>query len=470
VEPRARRQALRLHLAEARSALDRGDPQAARDSVAAALEIDPNYLAAQVLLERIEQFGPVPVAQKPPEEQACVSAMLPEGWARFEQRTRQRRVEKRAAAARSALNRGRLDDAQAIMAEIREIDEGHPELISLQMELDAAMAPSTRSSRRGPLAAAVAAFCATLLGAYYFENLDTSLPGATTRPGPGASTVPAVPSTLGSADTSPSMSGSGDTTPSVSVGAGTKPSLGADAGQAALNNDSAARDRPAMSREPGVPTPRATRGEAETAAPSRQVTPSRRPEPATERPITLPEPTPLLAPRGSDTPQSAPDREPSSNQAVSQVSLPRSVAEPLASAETAPLGFAAPAPPRVPAASEPAAAAFAPPRDEDLVRGVLQQYRRAYDQLDAQSAAAVWPHVDISALQRAFEGLASQRLTFDRCDVKIQSRVGTAVCHGSTSYVPKVGSRETRMEPRVWTFGLQKIGDDWQIQTARAQQ
>jgi hypothetical protein len=101
---------------------------------------------------------------------------------------------------------------------------------------------------------------------------------------------------------------------------------------------------------------------------------------------------------------------------------------------------------------------------------VLQQYRRAYEQLDAQSAAAVWPRVDISALQRAFEGLASQRLTFDRCDVKIQSSVGTAVCHGSTRYVPKVGSREPRVEPRTWTFGLQKIGDDWQIQTARAQQ
>ncbi|MGZ7080782.1 MAG: hypothetical protein ACXVJT_15320, partial [Thermoanaerobaculia bacterium] len=58
MEPRARRQTLRLHLAEARSALDRGDRDAARHAIEAALEIDPEYLAAQALRDRIEQFTP----------------------------------------------------------------------------------------------------------------------------------------------------------------------------------------------------------------------------------------------------------------------------------------------------------------------------------------------------------------------------------------------------------------------------
>jgi len=43
-----------------------------------------------------------------------------------------------------------------------------------------------------------------------------------------------------------------------------------------------------------------------------------------------------------------------------------------------------------------------------------------------------------------------------------------ATCHGSARYVPKVGSREPRVEPRVWNFTLRKLGSDWTIETARA--
>jgi hypothetical protein len=122
------------------------------------------------------------------------------------------------------------------------------------------------------------------------------------------------------------------------------------------------------------------------------------------------------------------------------------------------------------AAAAPADIVRSQARDEDLVRGVLQQYRLAYEHLDARSAQAVWPRVDGTALQRAFEELASQRLTFDACDVQVRSSTGTAVCRGSARYVPKVGSREPRVEPRVWTFALRKVGEDWRIDTARAEQ
>jgi hypothetical protein len=72
------------------------------------------------------------------------------------------------------------------------------------------------------------------------------------------------------------------------------------------------------------------------------------------------------------------------------------------------------------------------------------------------------------ALARAFEGLSSQSLTFDACDVRVRGRVATATCRGSASYVPKVGNREPHVESRVWTFNLAKLGNDWQIEAARA--
>jgi hypothetical protein len=122
-----------------------------------------------------------------------------------------------------------------------------------------------------------------------------------------------------------------------------------------------------------------------------------------------------------------------------------------------------------PAALPAGGAAIVRVPDEEGVRQTLRQYQRAYESLDAQSAQAVWPRVDGDALQRAFDGLESQSLTFERCDVQVRGAFGSAVCHGTTSYVPKVGSREPRIEPRTWTFGLRKSGDAWQIDSARTE-
>ena len=104
-----------------------------------------------------------------------------------------------------------------------------------------------------------------------------------------------------------------------------------------------------------------------------------------------------------------------------------------------------------------------------LVRQVLQRYRNAYEGLDARSAQAVWPAVNEAALARAFDGLESQSLTFDACDVRLRGEAASATCHGSARYVPKIGSREPRMEPRVWNFTLHKSGADWKIDAARAE-
>jgi hypothetical protein len=145
---------------------------------------------------------------------------------------------------------------------------------------------------------------------------------------------------------------------------------------------------------------------------------------------------------------------------VEQPSVP--TAPPEADVPREPARTAAVSPESVP--SPPAAA-----RDEDLVQQVLQRYRLAYDGLSAPSARAVWPGVDEAALQRAFDGLQSQRLTFSECRVEVRGNSGSAVCRGSARYVTKIGSREPRIEPRVWNFRLRKVADDWQIESARAE-
>ena len=103
------------------------------------------------------------------------------------------------------------------------------------------------------------------------------------------------------------------------------------------------------------------------------------------------------------------------------------------------------------------------------MRHALQEYKSAYEALDARSAQAVWPVVNERALARAFDGLESQRLMFDACDVQVNGDAALAKCHGTARYVAKVGSREPRTEPRVWTFNLRKRGADWKIETARAE-
>jgi hypothetical protein len=102
------------------------------------------------------------------------------------------------------------------------------------------------------------------------------------------------------------------------------------------------------------------------------------------------------------------------------------------------------------------------------VSRTLQRYRAAYQDLDARSAQAVWPAVNEAALARAFDGLESQMLTFDACDVRVSGEAAWATCRGSARYVPKIGSREPRLESRTWTFTLKKAGEDWKIDTARA--
>ncbi len=137
----------------------------------------------------------------------------------------------------------------------------------------------------------------------------------------------------------------------------------------------------------------------------------------------------------------------------------------------------APAAPAISTATEPvetaAAVTLAPkpepkPVDESsIVRGVLNRYERAYSSLDAEAASSVWPGVDRTALERAFDGLASQRVSLQSCDVTVEGADAHARCAGTATWVPKVGGG-ARTAVRRWDFELRKRAGAWEIERAVA--
>lgn len=132
--------------------------------------------------------------------------------------------------------------------------------------------------------------------------------------------------------------------------------------------------------------------------------------------------------------------------------------------------------PAIPATMEPAeskpVAALAPKAEPKLdetsiVRSVLTRYERAYSSLDAGAASAVWPGVDRPALERAFDGLTSQRVSLQSCDVTVNGAAARALCSGTATWVPKVGGG-ARTAARRWDFDLRKRDGDWEIERAVA--
>lgn len=113
--------------------------------------------------------------------------------------------------------------------------------------------------------------------------------------------------------------------------------------------------------------------------------------------------------------------------------------------------------------------ATASPRgDRDAIVDALRHLEVAYERRDADLAKAIWPTVNERALARAFDGLRSQSVAFDLCRVSVSGAAGEAECRGTTTYVPRVGSRYERTESRQWMFRLKKGDDSWLITSAAA--
>jgi hypothetical protein len=131
-------------------------------------------------------------------------------------------------------------------------------------------------------------------------------------------------------------------------------------------------------------------------------------------------------------------------------------------------------PPPMPNASTALAAAeamAAVAADAAAIEITLREYAKAYDRLDAKAAVAVWPTVDQRALSRAFAGLASQTLVFRGCEVVVRAGAitATASCRGSAEYVRRVGDARVHVEPRQWTFTLNKLAGEWRIDAVDGQ-
>ena len=341
--------------------------------------------------------------------------MVADGYAQFEQRARRRRVDRKIEAARLAIARHNLRGAASALDEVIELDPNLPELSTLTAAFDE-LRRDRAVSHRGPMVAAAATFGIVLLGATWFRDARVLL-----------------------------------SHPAAAIAGLVEP-------LAPEPIEVSAVDAPA---DADVPLPTATSGRDEVVPP-----------PVVEPPPVVAPSTPAVVPPASApvTSSFVPVAPPIVSPPLSApIALPPPVPTPVA-----PASFAAVSPSPAPATAVdvPKPALPAPSRvenDEAQIARALQQYRSAYEGLDAKRAQAVWPAVNESALARAFESLESQRLTFDACRTQLNGDNAVATCEGSARYVPKIGSREPRVEPRTWTFILRRADGDWKIETARAE-
>jgi hypothetical protein len=131
----------------------------------------------------------------------------------------------------------------------------------------------------------------------------------------------------------------------------------------------------------------------------------------------------------------------------------------------------APPPPAASAASNatasPGAASGAV--ETSAVRDVLDGYADAFSTLNADATQRVWPGVDVRGLRRAFDQLSTQNITFNRCEVNAAGETAQAVCTGRATWVPKVGDRSPKSEPRTWRFALGRDDGAWVIDGVQVQ-
>src|SRR4051812_19540321 len=416
MDARERWQALQARLTSARAAVDAGDREKALAEITAALDLDKDFLAAHALRDRILTLGsepaarPAPLASPAPPRAAPGPARVPgistDGYAKFEQRAKRRRVDRRIEAARAALDQQRLKAAASALDEVIELDPNLPELTELTARFDE-LRRATATTHRGPWIAAAAVFAAALLGGSWLQE---SSPTIFSRQIVVASPLPAP------------------LIPDLTI---------------------AAASGPAEAAEPAEPVGTAGGRDARVIVPVRMIATSPVGATALATAPALPPPVARVTTAGLESAPSLPVE-------TTAAPEPVALAPPVAMAAVVPVSN--PVPPKVEG-----------PDDSVLVKQALQRYRTAYEGLDARSARAVWPAVNEAALARAFDGLESQSLTFEACDVRLRGEAATATCHGSARYVTKIGSRDPRIEPRVWNFTLRKSGSDWKIDSARAE-
>jgi hypothetical protein len=373
-------------------------------------------------------------------------------WQSFEVRMRRRRVERLIVRAEAALARGSTDEVREALAEVRSLAPGVPQIAELERALEQPAAAPPVVEEELVLSDAVPADIAEI-----HDTVPEPAASRTIR----RALVAAALLTIGSAGGAVWWMMTGRSHPEV---------------QAAAAAPTTAVPAPEPAQEPS-PFARIAI-ETVQASPVEPLSfdPPKPADDAPAPPVQLAEaPRTAAAPiatSGNDVPLKAPD-------ATLVATLPERP-EPAPTPDVPTSTMVADAkttvnlpPPEVKTAKPERAvveASLTATNNEDAaVRGVLNRYASAYSRLDANAAQEVWPAVNRSALSRAFDGLASQQVSLERCAVDVRGVTALATCAGSTTWSPKIGNGGPKTEVRNWTFQLAKADGDWRIVSARVQ-
>jgi hypothetical protein len=468
------------HLRSAGALLAQQNFDAASGEVDAALAIDPASLPAQALKQRIvsaraqaiaaRQAAPGAAAvptdapSKTMAERFVPSGVDAQSWIGFEARIQERRYRALLESIKTAVAVGDGLAARAALEEARELRPESADLASLEsrvallpVSIPVADVSATLWSR------AFSAVTLLLVGIALLVGIDWWRPGVgPAADAPAASPAISVPAAQPADTTSQPVAGTPDLRVAIPAVSGTP------AAAVAAVPDTSTPVVP-IAREDAQPvgTVGVKRVEVEESGSAAATRPSFRPasisEPAVPARGEIPDDYVAAPPRRTDdvvvaSAPSTPVVAPAPAPFASAVRQPTSVVTPPAPTPAA----------LSPAAAAPSAVVVASRADETRVAQVLDRYARAYGDLNATAAHAVWPGVDERALARAFSSLASQTVSFDNCDISVSGAKANASCHGRASYVAKIGSREPRSEARTWNFELRRDGDAWMIQNAEA--
>ena len=446
---------VRQHLRRSAVLLEQGSVEAALAEVESALAIDPQSLSAQALRDRIwaaKAAANAPALRSGPEQTS--RSFVPHGvnaasWRGFEQRITERRFKAMLETINTSIVAGDATGARVALEEARELRPDASSLADFEARV-AAMPVASRLPAAKPAARiwvrAMGAAALFLVGVSLLLGLEWMRPGEKTVTMPQAAPVvaPEVPAAAPPQDTRPALA----------------PDLGPV--PVALNEEESV---PAIVTPPEpLLRPTATTGTTPPAAISARSFAMRDASPpAVQRSIERPSVE-------DDQASSPPRTEVSDDFVASRRQM--AAAAPDAGPAIVPQTAVADTPVNAdvrgrmspPAATVASAITIPSGVDQQLrVQEVLRRYARAYGQLDASAARAVWPSVDERALARAFQNLSSQKVSFDDCEIDIRGAVANASCHGEASYAPKVGKRESRTEPRTWRFELRRDGEAWTI-------
>ena len=474
---------LQTHLRQAGALIAARQFDEASEHIDHALALDPASLAALTLRDRLQRaraaagrnVAPPPVPSEPASTNVTDNArFIPSGvnaasWLDFEQRIQDRRYRALIESAQRAIAAGDGIGARTAIEEARELRPESGEVAQLSSR--AALLPLGPSplhqqyvrSRTMRAASILLIGVTLLLGLDWFRagtesGVDTVAAADIPSPPPIATA-----SAIGSVTTADLIESEGP----ADVARGT-------------SGTTVIVDEPVPATEP-APQPLSTRlaaappAHAPTVAPRGEIPDdyvARRETRDTVAGVTVAPageiPNNYVAPA---PPRANPSREPVSSSprpgpapAANVVRQPgSSIVEslPTTRSEALTTPVIPPGPPPVPAAS---AAVATRVNDETLVHSTIDQYARAFGQLDARAAKAVWPTVDEGKLARAFSDLQSQDFNFDQCDIAINGATASASCRGKATFSGKVGG--TRTEPRTWRFDLKREGESWKISKA----